>query len=118
MIGEESLLHAVHAQLKFVAAGRRADRVGAGLLLAFGVEGHAGNELPWGERKARQLVDDEVEVVALGNFGDALFACQSCSKQFSRHDVLVLGRDARTFGLISLMRPAAKRSKPGRRIPL
>jgi len=83
---KKPLLDPVHAQLKAIAVGRRGHRVGAGLLFAFIVRRHAGNKLAGDEGKALQLVENEVKVIALGNFADALFACKACCKKFTSHD--------------------------------
>jgi hypothetical protein len=68
IVGKEALLDAVHAKLKFVAVGRRGQRVGAGLQLAVGVQRHTADKLARRKGKAFQLVEDKAEVVALGNF--------------------------------------------------
>ena len=83
VVGEETALDAVHAQLEAVAVGGGGQRVGAGLLLAVGVLGHGGDELAGGEGEAFELVEDELEVVALRRFGDADFLVKTCGKKLT-----------------------------------
>ena len=49
-------------------------------MLAFRVRRHGGDKLARGIGKALQLVDDKVEVVALGDFRDAVFAFKTCGR--------------------------------------
>ncbi len=90
VVGKEPTLHPIHAQVKSIRTGRRRNRIGAGLLLPLGVLGHGGEKLPRYEGKALQLVDDEVEVVALGDFGDAhlAFETRSINPTFQGNDSL------------------------------
>ena len=77
VIGKESTLNPVDAQVKPVSIGGRRDGVGARLLLAPGVNGHRGDELPGDEGETLQFVDDEVEVITLGHFRDAELAFET-----------------------------------------
>ena len=83
-VREEPALHAIDAHIKLVAAWRRCDGVGPGLLLSRRVQGHGGDKLAGGKGKALKLIDDELEVVALGGFGDALFSIKTCRKSLTR----------------------------------
>src|ERR1700758_4007251 len=77
VVGKKASLHTIDTQIKTIAAGCRCNRIGAGLLLALRVLGDGGDKLPSDEGKAIQFVDDEVEVVALGDFGDAHLAFET-----------------------------------------
>ena len=89
VVGEESAFDAVDAKLKMIAARGGGDGVGARLLLAVGVLGHGRDELARRKRKALLPFDDKVEVITLGDLGDAFFTnktggreltCQGCSR--------------------------------------
>ena len=77
VIGKESAFYPVDAQVEAILACGRGDGIGAGLLLPSAVGGDGGNELPGYVRKAFQLIDDEIEVVALGDFRDAFLAIET-----------------------------------------
>src|SRR5579863_6641801 len=68
VVGEESALHAIDAQVEAIAIGRRGNRISPRLLLALRIAGHRGDKLSRYERKALQFIYDEVEVVTLGDF--------------------------------------------------
>ena len=102
VIGEEAFFDPVDAELKAVAIGGRGDGVGAGLHLAVLVRRYGGNELAWGVGKALNPVDDEFEVVALGYFRDAVFACKTCGVKLTCQGV------SRFAGKIG-RRPATRR---------
>ena len=93
VIGKESLFHPIHAQLEAIAIGRRSDGIGACLHLAVGVFGHRGNKLTGAIREALKPVDDEDEVVALRNFGDAGFFFKTSGKERSGQGSSRWGRD-------------------------
>jgi hypothetical protein len=84
VVGEEAALHPVDAQVKAVAVSRGSQRVGSGLLLAVRVLGHGGDELAGGKGKALQLVEDELEVVALGRLGNAFLPFKTCRVKLTR----------------------------------
>ncbi len=77
VIGKESAFHAVDAKVEPVAARRRGDGIGSGLFLAPRVRCNRGNELAHGIRKALQLLDDKLQMVALCRFRDADPALQA-----------------------------------------
>ncbi len=68
MVREEALFNAVDAQFEAIAAGRRGNRVGAGLHFALGVLGHGRDKLASGEGEALKFVQNKLEVVALRRF--------------------------------------------------
>ena len=70
VVGKESLGHAVDAKLEVVGVGCGGNGVGAGLLLAVGISGDGGDELAGDEGKGLEIVENEIEVVALGRFRD------------------------------------------------
>ncbi len=77
VVGEKAALHAIDAQVKAITAGRRRDGIGARLLLALRIGGHSRDKLSGDERKTIQFIDDKIEVVALGDFGDANLAFET-----------------------------------------
>ena len=87
VVGKEAAFHAVDAKVEAVAVGRRCDGVGTGLLLAVGVSGDGGDELAGCERETLDAFDDELEVVALGNLGDADFLFKTCGQKLAGQGV-------------------------------
>ena len=90
VIGKEAAFDAVDAEVEAVAAGSRGNGVGAGLLLAVAVLGHRGDELSGGEGKALKLIEDELEVIALGR----IRKCSLCAQ-----DVRYTAHGPRQFSL-------------------
>ena len=68
VIGEEPILNAVHAQLEFVSAGRRSNRVSARLLLAVLVWRYRRNKLAGKIVETVAAFNFKHEVIALCNF--------------------------------------------------
>ena len=83
MIGKESALDPVHAQVKAVGARTQRDGVGACLLLASGISRYGRDELAGRKWEAFELVDHELKVIALGGFRDADFSIESGRVQLS-----------------------------------
>jgi hypothetical protein len=61
-VREEPALHSIDAHVKLVAAGRRCDGIGPGLLLSCGVMRHSRDELARLEIEAVQLFDSEFKM--------------------------------------------------------
>ena len=67
-VREEPALHAIDAHVKLVAARRRCDGVGPGLLLSRRVQGHGGDELARLEIELLQLFDSEFKMETIRAF--------------------------------------------------
>jgi len=97
VVGEEAFFNAVHAKVKSISVGGGRNGVGAGLHLALSVLGNRGDELARGIGETLEFIYDELEVITLGQFRDAVFffkssgvgfACQGISrwgKKISSH---------------------------------
>ena len=78
MVGEEAAFDAVDAEVEAILFGRGGDGVGAGLLLAVWVSGHGRDELAGRKGETLHAVEDELELVALGDLGDTHFFFKTC----------------------------------------
>ena len=82
VVGEKAAFNPVDAQVEAISVRSRCNRIGARLLLAVLVRGHGGDELAGGEREALELVQNELEVVALRGFRDQDFLFKTCGIGF------------------------------------
>jgi len=69
------------------------------LLLAVGIFGDGGDELAGCERETLDAFDDELEVVALGNLGDADFLFKTCGQKLAAKAFLTHLKDEALEGL-------------------
>ena len=84
VVREESIGHAVDAEVEVIGVGSGGDGVSAGLLFSFGIRGYGRDELAGDEREGMQFIENEIEVVTLGRFRDQRLACQTCRIEFTR----------------------------------
>ena len=87
-VRKEPALHAVHAQIEGVRAGRGRDGVSARLQLASSVFPDQGDKLARLEGKLIPALDCKFQVKALRRFGDADLLSKPCCMEFTCHSWL------------------------------